>query len=80
VRVLTPASNERWSFPVSLLLGVEYQTWRQLLSVRSAVVVLLEVLCLLPLLLLADALRARAGEGATAYPDAEAQSSGRASR
>lgn len=62
VRVLTPASDARWSFPVSLFLGVEYQTWRQLLSVRSAVVVLLELACLLPLLLLADALRGRAAE------------------
>jgi membrane-bound metal-dependent hydrolase YbcI (DUF457 family) len=57
VRVFTPLSDERWSFPVSLFLGVEYQTWRQLVSVRSAVIVLLEISCLLPLLLLADALR-----------------------
>ena len=81
VRVLTPVSAGRWSFPISLFLGVEYQTWRQLVSVRSAVVVLLEVSCLLPLLLLADALRAHApGGGATAYAGAGAQSSGRALR
>jgi hypothetical protein len=57
VRVLAPLSQERWSFPFSLLLGVEFQTWRQIVSVRSFVVVLLEILCLLPLLLLLDAVR-----------------------
>jgi membrane-bound metal-dependent hydrolase YbcI (DUF457 family) len=57
VRVLAPLSEERWSFPISLLLGVEFQTWSQIVSVRSFVVVLLEILCLLPLLLLLDAVR-----------------------
>jgi len=57
VRVFAPLSEERWSFPFSLLLGVEFQTWWQVVSVRSTVVVLLEILCLLPLLLLLDAIR-----------------------
>ena len=82
VRVFTPLSNERWSFPVSLFLGVEYQTWRQLVSVRTAVIVLLELSCLLPLLLLADALRGggtrrpviRVVRGATAPEDGRAAS------
>jgi len=81
VRVLTPVSPVRWSFPTSLFLGVEYQTWRQLVSVRTAAVVLIEVSCLLPLLLLADALRARApGDGAAAYAGAAARRSGGASQ
>ena len=66
VRVFSPLSDERWTFPVSLLLGVEHQTWRQLLSVRSAVVILLELACLLPLLLLADGLRGRRARSAAA--------------
>lgn len=73
VRVLAPLSEERWSFPLSLFLGVEFQTWRQVLSLRSVVVVLLEILCLLPLLFLLDAVR---GPGARALPPTKAAYAG----
>lgn len=76
VRVFAPLSLERWSFPVSLFLGVEYQTWRQLLSVRSAVVILLELTCLLPLVLLADGLRGRRARAAGAPAHARAGARG----
>jgi membrane-bound metal-dependent hydrolase YbcI (DUF457 family) len=84
VRVFAPWSQERWSLPVSLLLGVEFQTWRQALSVRSVVVVLLEILVLLPLLLLVDALRGArapaAGSAPAAYAPARSEAPGRAHR
>jgi membrane-bound metal-dependent hydrolase YbcI (DUF457 family) len=82
VRLLAPVSDTRWSFPISLFLGVEFQNWRQLLSVRSAVVVLLELSCLLPLLLLVDALRGprtqTVARGRAAYAGADAKSPGQA--
>ncbi|MBI4635614.1 MAG: metal-dependent hydrolase [Candidatus Rokubacteria bacterium] len=64
VALLAPLTDQRYAAPVSVFLGVRHKTWEQLMSWHNVLAVGFELACLLPLLVLLDAVRARWGRGA----------------